>query len=186
MSNYRRKTPGNNPASMRPAARLICGILARNQDLLQQAENLLTAEFGPIILRSEVIPWNFSRYYEPEMGPNLLRGWVCHQPLVPAEKLPGFKKTAIALEQKMLDPQGNRQVNLDPGILTLFNLVLATTKGYTHRIYLGDGIYAELTLIYHKGSFLPLDWTYPDYRTETCLKFLAACRASLLAARSTA
>ncbi len=168
-----------------PPARLVCGILARNQDLLLRAEDLLTANFGPIIIRSETIPWDFSRYYEPEFGPNLIRRWVCHLPLVPAENLPEFKKKTITLEEKLRDPLGNRTINLDPGILTLYNLVLATTKGYTHRIYLGNGIYAEVILIYHQGAFQPLNWTYPDYRTAICLKFLAACRASLLQARLT-
>ena len=41
-----------------------------------------------------------------------------------------------------------RPLNLDPGYLTLGKLVLASTKDFAHRIYLGRGIYAEMTLFY--------------------------------------
>jgi hypothetical protein len=50
--------------------------------------------------------------------------------------------------------------------VTLDKLVLATTKDYSHRIYLRDGIYAEVTLYFRKGRFHPFEWTYPDYCTR--------------------
>ncbi|MGB9741893.1 MAG: DUF4416 family protein [candidate division WOR-3 bacterium] len=161
-------------------ARLIIAVLSRNLELLAAAEPVLTAAFGPIRLRSETFRWNFSRYYEPELGPELWRQWLGFQPLVIPGHLSEFKQKTIQLEDKFRDEQGNRTINLDPGILTLHNLVLATTKDYAHRIALTPEIYAELTLIFHQGRYQPLPWTYPDYQTEICQKFLLACRQTLL------
>lgn len=160
-------------------ARLIIGILARHPDLINQVQHLLTQEFGLIIVQTPDIPWNFSRYYEEEMGLNLTRRWLCHSSPVASDRLVAFKKKTIAMENTFRDAQGRRPLNLDPGILTLHNLTLATTKDYAHRICLGEGIYAEVTLIYHLGKFEPLPWTYPDYKTEACLNFLATCRSLL-------
>ncbi|MEO0005515.1 MAG: DUF4416 family protein [candidate division WOR-3 bacterium] len=164
---------------MKPA-RLILALLARNQDSIAKAEPLLTQGFGNILLRSETIDWNFSNYYEPEMGKNLIRVWLCFEPIVNPAQLKDFKRIAMVIEDRLRDEQGNRTINLDPGILTLHNLVLATTKDYSHRIPIDTGLYAELTLIYHQGRYQPLAWTYPDYQTQTCLNFLSACRQTLL------
>jgi len=160
--------------------KLIIGIIARNPDILDQSVRLLEQTFGAVELRSSIIPWDFSRYYQDEMGPELLRCWVAHQGLFPPDRLIAFKKSTIALEAQLKDATGRRRVNLDPGILSLHNLILPTTKDYAHRIYLGEGIYAEVTLIYHQGKFQPLPWTYPDYRTATCLEFLTVCRNQLI------
>ncbi|HIC91403.1 MAG TPA: DUF4416 family protein, partial [Syntrophaceae bacterium] len=69
-----------------------------------------------------------------------------------------------------------RRVNIDPGYITPERLVLATGKNYSHRIYLRDGIYADLTLIFKKGSFRPLEWTYPDYATSQVIELMNAIR----------
>ncbi len=167
---------------MKPAL-LIIGILARNPDFIAQGERLLTQEFGPILLRSPQFSWNFSRYYEKEMGKDLFRCWVCHQPIIDPGDLIRVKKCTVAIEGKLRDRAGKRPLNLDPGILTLHNFVLTTHKDYAHRIYLGQGVYAEVTLIYHQGKFQPLPWTYPDYKTEIALHFLTECRNFLLNTR---
>lgn len=163
---------------MKPA-RLILALLARNEDIIKKAEPLLTNEFGKILLHSETIDWNFSNYYEPEMGKNLIRVWLCFEPIVSPEQLKDCKRRAMALEDRLRDENGNRTINLDPGILTLHNLVLATTKDYSHRICLDKGLYAEVTLIYLQSKYQPLAWTYPDYQTPTCLNFLSACRKTI-------
>ena len=165
---------------MSKPARLIIAALFQNQELLDTAEPHLTQKFGTILSRSEKINWNFSTYYEPELGTNLLRQWLLFEPPVNPAQLAPFKKQTMAIEDQFRDPQGKRQLNLDPGILTLHNLVLATTKDYSHRICLAQGIYAEVTLIFHKGKYQPLEWTYPDYRTQTCQQFLLAVRQTLL------
>ncbi|MBW1804141.1 MAG: DUF4416 family protein [Deltaproteobacteria bacterium] len=80
-----------------------------------------------------------------------------------------------ALEQHYL-VRGKRRVNIDPGYISMERLVLATGKNYTHRIYLAGGIYADLTLVFHKGSFKPLEWTYKDYATPEVIGFFNALR----------
>ncbi len=161
-------------------ALLISGIITADNRFLVEVEPALTDKFGPIVARSPVVSFKFTDYYKDEMGPNLIRQWVGFENLVEPDRLPEIKLATNALEQKFADSTGHRQVNLDPGILSLHNLVLATTKNYAHRVYLGKGIYAEVTLIYESGSFHPLEWTYPDYRTETCHHFLTQCRHLLV------
>lgn len=164
-------------------AKLIIALLARNPAALERARGLIEAELGTVELSSPHILWNFSRYYEEELGPDLIRTWLALAGTVPPDRLLEFKRRTLEIENRLRDGAGKRQVNLDPGVLTLHNFVLATTKDYAHRIYLGAGIYAEVTLIYHRGAYQPLEWTYPDYRTSTCRDFLGACRALLLKQR---
>ena len=161
--------------------KLIVGLLSPDQNLLSQAHSALVEGFGTISLKSPEIPFNFTDYYEKEMGPNLVRQWVGFHGLIESEQLSDFKRTTGSLEKRFLGPNGKRRVNLDPGTLSLHNLVLASTKGFAHRIYLRDGIYAELTLLFQSGKFQPLPWTYPDYQTPVCHEFLMRCRKELLA-----
>ncbi len=170
---------------MTKPARLVLAVLARQPELISSAEPELTHAFGPILLRSPVISWNFSRYYEPEMGPDLIRQWLLFEPPVLPYQLSQLKDKTMEIEDRFRDERRNRRLNLDPGILTLHNLVLATTKDYSHRIALTPKVYAEVTLIFHQGSYQPLPWTYPDYKTETCRNFLFACRRTLLAPAET-
>jgi len=160
-------------------AQLVLGIIASNTEWLAAAEAALAQQFGPIVLKSATIPFDFTDYYEKEMGSGLLRRWVCCQGLVEPEKLTRLKLQSRELEHQFWTENHRRRVNLDPGLLSLHNLILATTKEFAHRIYLGSGIYAEVTLIYRNGRFQPLEWTYPDYRTPVCLDFLAASRKLL-------
>ncbi len=162
-------------------AKLIVGLLSSDRTLLVQAQSALAEGFGTVTVKSQEIPFNFTDYYEKEMGPGLIRQWVGFHGLVEPDQLFDFKRTTNLLEKRFHGPNGKRRVNLDPGLLTLSNLVLASTKGYAHRIYLRDGIHAELTLIFHAGKFEPLPWTYPDYQTPVCQDFLMRCRRELLA-----
>jgi hypothetical protein len=162
-------------------AKLVVGLLSSDRKLLEQAQSALAEGFGTVSVKSPEIPFNFTDYYEKEMGPNLLRQWVGFHGLIDPEQLSDFKRTTCQLEKRFLGPNAKRRVNLDPGLLTLYNLVLASTKGYAHRIYLRDGIHAELTLIFRSGKFESLPWTYPDYQTPVCQEFLTRCRRELLA-----
>jgi hypothetical protein len=162
-------------------AKLVVGLLASDRNLLVQAQSALAEGFGTVTVKSEEMPFNFTDYYEKEMGPGLIRQWVAFHGLVEPDQLYDFKRTTNLLEKRFHGLNGKRRVNLDPGLLTLYNLVLASTKGYAHRIYLRDGIHAELTLLFHAGKFEPLPWTYPDYKTPLCQEFLMRCRRELLA-----
>ena len=147
-------------------SKLICGIILAEDCEIERVDELLTDKFGPIDFRSNAFPFNLTSYYEKEMGTRLSRKWISFENLILAEELKIIKRTTIEIESMFKRTNYTRKVNLDPGYLTLSNLVLASTKNYYHRIYLGDTIYAEVTLIYKNNRFHNLDWTYPDYRAN--------------------
>lgn len=152
---------------MKPIAKLMCGIIWAPDCDIQKVMKTLTEKFGKIDSKSETIPFNFTDYYKKEMGDNLTLEWISFETRISSEDLKSIKLTTIEIEDKFRRPNGTRKVNLDPGYITLSNLILATTKNYSHRIYLGDRIYAEVTLIYKNHHFQSLQWTYPDYRANT-------------------
>jgi hypothetical protein len=138
-------------------------------------ERELADAFGPVRARSASYSFDQTAYYETEMGPGLVKWVAAFTRPVAQESLPEIKLRANALEEAWRDARG-RRVNVDPGLLTPASLVLATTKGFAHRIYLGRGIYGEVTLIFRRGRYESLPWTYPDYRTPQVLDFLAQLR----------
>ena len=73
-----------------------------------------------------------------------------------------------------------RAVNLDPGVIEASKLILATTKNYSHRIYIGEKMYAEVTLVFDKGGWCPLPYTYPDYKQQCYFDFFDKARTRLL------
>ena len=121
-------------------------------------------------------PFTHSDYYKAEMGDDLVKRFLLFSNLLPQDGLPQTKLFSNYVEERFMRSDGGRMVNIDPGLLTLHNLVLATAKGYAHRIYLGDGIYGEVTLLYQKSRFTPLPWTYPDYRMPEVMGFMSRVR----------
>lgn len=146
-----------------------------------EALNAMEAVLGTIDVASPPLAFNFTRYYEPEMGAPLWRLAVSFTPLTSPERLVEIKHYTASLEQRLAHPDGRRRVNLDPGMLTAENLVLATGKKSPHRVYLGRGVYADLTLLYQDGRFTPLPWTYPDYAGPELQGWLVQMRQRLLA-----
>jgi len=160
--------------------KLICGIIAVSEEALSAAIDELKRGYGQVDLESEIIPFDFTDYYEEEMGKNLLRKFVSFVKLIDAGALADIKINTNELEGKIardLAAGGKRPVNLDPGYVTQSKLVLATAKDFSHRIYLREGIYAEVTLVFRKGGFTHFDWTFPDYRTERYKRFFEEVRA---------
>jgi len=162
------------------AARLVCGILSQRGELEHEVESAIETQFGPIDLRSARRPFTESAYYEPEMGPELDRWWVSFGRLVTESDIASIKNVTNAIERDLAGDDGRRRVNLDPGYLVPSRLVLATTKDFAHRIYLADGIYGEVTLMWRHDTFVPMEWTYPDYRTEDATAFFVAARNRLM------
>lgn len=158
-------------------ANLICGVIANSEKMLEKGIAVLKEKFGNINKRSKIISFDFTNYYEKEMGKELIRQWVSFSQLIKEDEIKDIKLKTIQLEKLLANKDGRRNVNIDPGYVSLSKLVLASTKNYAHRIYLGDGIFAEITLIYRKGMFRPLEWTYPDYRQNT--KFFEEVRSEL-------
>jgi len=145
--------------------KILVGLLSQNVELFETVKLELEREWGPIDQQSELMEFNFTRYYEEELGSDLKRLFISFAGLADPGRLPEMKLFTNYVENK-LSVGGRRRVNIDPGYITPARLILATTKDHSHRVYLGKGIYGDLTLIYSQGSFNPLPWTYPDYRSE--------------------
>ncbi|MCK4590427.1 MAG: DUF4416 family protein, partial [Candidatus Latescibacteria bacterium] len=161
---------------------LVMALMADAPSRLEETKAPLVEKFGSIELESETYPFTYSSHYEKEMGKGLIKQFVSFANLVEMDSLGKIKTATNRLEEDMAIRQGKqlrRTLNIDPGYLSLAQLVLATTKNYSHRIYLGGGIFAELTLIYRQGGFRPLDWTYPDYRSELAGQFFVRVRGWL-------
>ena len=163
--------------------KLFIAVLAADTTLLTQATTQLEAQYGRIDLESAVLPWEASNYYQAEMGEALLRRFVAFEHLIPPESLVQLKHEANDMEHTFASPPGPtspRQVNLDPGYVDKAKLVLASTKGQAHRIFLSQGIYAEVTLLYHHGDYHPFIYTYEDYRWTETHTFLKKVRKTYL------
>ncbi len=160
--------------------KIILGILTKEVERIDLPIKLLEEIWGEEEMRSEVIPFDFTDYYEKEMGKNLSRLWVSFLRPFPAEAMRDLKLQSLAVEKKFQNPLGGRQFNLDPGLLTLSNLCLLTHKNYAHRIYLGAGIFCEVTLLYKNKTFEKLPWTYPDYSSAVAINFFQEVRQRLL------
>jgi hypothetical protein len=141
-------------------------LIASEDVFLNKGVKDLCLDFGEIDFTSERLPFRFTDYYAEEMGENLFRRFVTFKNLISMTLLPNIKQSTNRIEEKYATPVGKRRLNIDPGYICLQHVILATTKGYTHRPYLKEGIYADLTLIYRNKSFQALEWTYPDYRQE--------------------
>ncbi len=166
--------------------KLIVGMLSAYPGALAEAEALLVESFGPVDLRSDLFAHAFTEYYRDEMGHPLLRYFVSMERPVSPAVLAEVKRRTNDLERRLAE-SGDwpvlRPVNLDPGYIAPSKLVLASTKEHAHRIYLADGIWAEVTLLYARGGWRPLAWTYPDYRTAEYHDFFTRVRRRLLAQR---
>lgn len=159
-------------------AKLILGLLYRDRTVRDEALGPLFQQFGPPDFLTEPQNFIYTEYYDEEMGSGILRQVCSLLQLVRPDSLPDIKLFTNRLEtQFSLD--GKRQINIDPGILSEERLILATGKNYSHRVYLRSGIYADLTLVYQKGAYQSLPWTYPDYQEPVLLHFLGVLRQKL-------
>jgi hypothetical protein len=155
--------------------KLVMGILSSRVGGAEEVAPLLVEQWGGIDYRSPPLPFTFTDYYDAEMGGPILRSFVSFSPLVNPSRLARIKLETNAIEDRFRE-NGRRTVNLDPGLMALSRFSLATTKESAHRIPLEAGIYAEITLLYTRKSFQPLDWTYPDYRSELYIRILNEIR----------
>ena len=144
--------------------KLIASIFSSSKDILEKAEHELLEAFGDIDFKSDLLFFDKTRYYEKEMGWPLYRFFYAFKYLIDPGDLADIKIKTNDIESAYTENTA-RKVNIDPGYISPERLVLATGKNFTHRIYIAKGIYADLTLIFQKGGFLPLPWTFPDYAT---------------------
>lgn len=146
-------------------SRLVMGVLSTSEDSHPELFSLLSEKFGPILEMSEAVPFTFTDYYDQEMGSNPQRFFLVFEKLYDPSHLAEAKLITNKIEERFT-LMGGRTINLDPGLLSMANLILATTKNRSHRIPLKDGIYAEVTLFYERGQFKAFPWTYADYGSE--------------------
>ena len=156
--------------------KLFCALLLAPSVAQTEVEHVLQQCFGTIVLRSQPFPFTQTSYYSGEMGEDLIRLYLAFDPLIGIAELAAVKHTTNDLESRWAMAPGLRRVNLDPGYLDLAKVVLASTKDHAHRLYIGSGIFAEVTLRYRQKSFQPWDWTYPDYRLPVTLTFFNQLR----------
>ncbi len=145
--------------------KFICGFIYRHEEIYNRVKSLMQDYFGIIDYESKVIPFDFTTYYNEEMGEPLFRKFVAFKNLKESEVFPQIKIRCIEIEKESAI-RGKRVVNIDPGYITLAKLVLFTTKDFYHRLHIEKGVYAEVTLKYVKGHFEYFEWTYPDYRSD--------------------
>ncbi len=157
----------------------VISLISSDDGLLAQCLEYLVERFGPFDYLSRYLSFAYTDYYEAEMGGGLKRRFAAFRDLMPPEDLPDVKLFSNDLEERYAR-EGRRRINLDPGYMTEYQLILATGKRYAHRPYLRKGIYADLTLIYQDGAYRSLAWTYPDYAGEEMGRILAKIRKKYL------
>jgi hypothetical protein len=165
----------SKPREPKPA-KLVIGLFMKDRALFEPLVADLVSEFGAMDLVSRWMPFDYTAYYEQEMGTPLFRRLLAFNSLIQQLDLAGIKSATNRLEDQYAD-NGRRRVNIDPGYLLLERFVLASGKNFSHRIYVGQKIYADLTLIYQGGAYETLPWTYPDYADRPIISFLEQVRA---------
>ncbi len=193
-------------------------MISARKDLFETALGPLAALLGPVDMVGDIMDFDFTHYYDAQMGSPLYRRFVAMAQLASPEALVEAKLGSNRIEKEIsallwaagtvpqfgtvsgfaleklgtvpncgtvpndLDragPRPARAINLDPGYVESSKLVLASMKNFSHRIYLGQGVYGEITLMYHKGRWDALPWTFPDYASGRYHAFLTAVRQRL-------
>lgn len=159
-------------------ALLFVGSLYSRQECYLTAKEKLIACFGEIIMESPTSDWDYSDYYSDELGWPIKRRFIFFKNIINPERIVDIKIATNDIERQ-LSTEGRRSINIDPGYITPSKVVLASTKNYSHRIYIGKGIYAEVTLIYRDGRYQPHLFTYRDYASDAYREVFAMARRFL-------
>ncbi|MEJ2051690.1 MAG: DUF4416 family protein [Calditrichota bacterium] len=163
-----------------PPVKFFSAITTNAESNLNNIYGDLEKLFSPIDSKSIIFNFDrFTSYYQTEMGKGLRKQIVSFLTLMPAEKLPVIKTATNEIEKNYLS-DGKRTVNIDPGYLTAARMVLATTKDYDHRIYLGMGIFGDVHYRFRKGRFQINEWTYPDYQQDEIRQYFEELRTVYL------
>lgn len=162
--------------------KLIIGILASNEKTLGAAIEMIRQEFGKCDLESPTWPFTHTKYYEKETGGEILKKFITVEKLINPDKISDIKLKTNKMEEKLAGNAGglSRPVNLDPGYIEPSKLVLASTKNFSHRIYIGKKIWAEVTLVYNKGKWISFDYTFPDHKEDRYHGFFSQVREKVV------
>ncbi|MFA7621045.1 MAG: DUF4416 family protein [Aminobacteriaceae bacterium] len=165
--------PGSDPTGVFYPVKLITGVLYPTNELWLWTKEALSCLWG--VPEEESGPSLFSTItdYYSDIAPVLYRRFLSFKGLRDAADLRGWKIAACDVEYSSGPP---RRVNIDPGYLNGARLVLASTKDHAHRIYIGGGIHAEVTLRYRSKRWVPFDYTFPDFADGRYDGFLSSVR----------
>ncbi|MDP3791912.1 MAG: DUF4416 family protein [Candidatus Omnitrophota bacterium] len=156
--------------------KLITGLISNDTELFDKAKLLLEKRFkNKIDFESTIIDFSYTDYYNKEMGINLKRKFLSFKKLVSLKNIEKMKLVSNKIEDKF-SLNNKRAINIDPGYLDLAKLVLFSTKDYSHRMHVGNNIYAEVTLHFMGEKFNAWPWTYPDYRTDEYISIFNSIR----------
>ena len=161
---------------------LLIAASSRYDEALSWTEEHAAREYGAIRLKSDAFDFSETNYYQETMGSDLKKQFLVFDQLIDPGALPQIKIATNAMETEYAEQHSHpesRPLNLDPGYFTLAKLVLASTKDHSHRLYVGEGIYAEITLSYRRRGWQKSDWTYPDYQRDDFQEFFTRCRQTL-------
>jgi len=158
--------------------KLICGLIASQEKHFGRAKDDLMSLFGDIDLESVEFAFNLTEYYERQLGPGLKRKFLSFRILIRPEELSEIKHRTNLLEEEIQKNflEDHRIINIDPGYITASALIMATAKDFSHRIPLGQGIYAHLEFLFSKTGLKTLEWTYPDFRGNAYREFFLTVR----------
>lgn len=145
--------------------KLLFGLIYSSEKIYEKTKKSLIKKWGKIDLESNPIEFKYTEYYNDEMGSNLTRRFLSFKNLISPDKIVDIKRNSIEIERRFAIVK-KRRINIDPGYLNEAKLILATTKDFSHRIYLKNKIFAEVTLLYKARKFRSLPWTFPDYKTK--------------------
>lgn len=164
-----------------PPAKLIVSIIYSSMDALAECISNLEKKFGRVMSETLEIKCEQEAKYREEMGENLVRRFYAFEADIPRDALPQIKSICHKLEPDFsdtIDDYHFRTVNIDPGILTPSALVMASHKEAGHKIYLKDGVFAEVSMIYAHGGFYRLPWTNSDFCDDEAIQFFEEVRNS--------
>lgn len=159
-----------------------CAIITRHDAARRWAIERLSQAWGTQRAISPAIDFEAGGYYTASMGPSLTKTLVAFGDFMEPGGLADWKHQTNGWEVEYANESSHEEVrplNLDAGYMTQAKLVLATTKDRDHRIYLRDGMFAEVTLTYVDKQWTHHRWSYPSYRTEDVSDFAMECRRQL-------
>ncbi len=163
--------------------KLICGILAADTRCLDAARTAFMEDYGSADIISTIYPFDMTGYYHQQAGAEILRQFISIENPIDPGQLASIKHQTNRIEQELaasLKTPYPRPVNLDPGYIEPSKLVLASTKNFAHRIYIGDSMWAEVTLTYNKGLWQVYPYTFPDFKSGRYNDFLSQVREKLV------
>lgn len=169
-----------------PRARLIVSVIHAHLDACADALRALERQFGRIVAETTDLPCANAQEYAEEMGSDLFRRFFCFDRLVERDSLAEAKAACHRIENQLGDRVHDftfRAVNIDPGLLTADNLVMASHREFTHRVYLTNGVFAEVTLVCSQRGFVRLPWTPADFCHEDAISFFTRVRQSFQTTR---